>query len=286
MDELEPLDQAAAGETEAVKASEDPATSRTLIRDLRSLGVADGMTLLVHTSMSALGWIAGGPQALIAALLAVVGEGGTLVMPTHTTGLSEPSLWRNPPVPESWWPIIRDETPPFDVRLTPTRMMGVVAEGFRTYPGVRRSVHPQESFAACGPNARLLVDGHSLDRGLGDGSPLGRLYDLEGHILLLGVGHANNTTLHLAEYRSNYPGKEWVTQGAPMLVDGERRWVTFEDLEGNSDDFERIGEAFATAGFERRGPVASGEGRLMGARELVDFAADWMTTHRMGRTSS
>ena len=62
-------------------------------------------------------------------------------------------------------------------------------------------------------------------------------------ILLLGVGHVNNTALHLAEYRADYPGKEWVTQGAPVMIDGERQWVTFEDLEGDSDDFEAIGEA-------------------------------------------
>ena len=277
---------AVAGEAGAIDAASHPGTVNSLRQDLRSLGVSVGMTLLVHSSMSALGWVAGGPQAAIEALLAAVGDDGTLVMPTHSTGLSEPSLWRNPPVPESWWPIIREETPPFDARLTPTRMMGVIAEGFRTYPGVRRSRHPQESFAACGPNAGLVVDNHSLDHGLGDASPLGRLYDLDGYILLLGVGHANNTTLHLAEYRADSPGKEWVTQGGPLMVDGERRWVTFEDLEGNSDDFEEIGEAFAASGFERRAPVGSGEGRLMGVRELVDFAADWMTTHRSDLTDS
>lgn len=273
-----------AGEAGAIDAASRPGTVNSLSQDLRSLGVSKGMTLLVHSSMSSLGWVAGGPQAVIEALLAAVGDDGTLVMPTHSTGLSEPSLWRNPPVPESWWPIIRDETPAFDPRVTPTRMMGVIAEGFRTYPGVRRSRHPQGSFAACGPNAGLVVGSHSLDHGLGDASPLGRLYDLDGSILLLGVGHANNTTLHLAEYRADYPGKEWVTQGAPVMVDGERRWVTFEDLEGNSDDFEEIGEAFAASGLERRGPVGSGTGRLMGVRELVDFAADWMTTHRRIKT--
>jgi aminoglycoside 3-N-acetyltransferase len=269
-----------AGEARVIEASVHPGTAKGLSRDLRSLGVGEGMTLLVHSSMSALGWVAGGPQAAIEALLTAVGDEGTLVMPTHTTGLSEPSLWRNPPVPESWWPVIRGETPAFDPALTPSRMMGVIAEGFRTHPGVRRSGHPQVSFAACGPNAAVVVDDHSLDHGLGDGSPLGRLYDVGGYVLLLGVGHVNNTTLHLAEYRADYPGKEWVTQGAPILVDGERRWVTFDELEGNSDDFEPIGEAFAAAGFERRGPVGSGEGRLMAVRALVDFAVDWMAVHR------
>jgi len=283
MDESAQLDPAAAGETDAVHAADRPATPRTLTQDLRSLGVADGMTLLVHTSMSALGWVAGGSQAVIEALIAAVGDDGTLVMPAHSTGLSEPSQWRNPPVPESWWPIIRDETPAFDADLTPTRMMGVIAEGFRTYPEVRRSSHPQVSFAARGPNAGIVVADHSFDRPLGDRSPLGRLYDLDGYILLLGVGHVNNTALHLAEYRADYPGKEWVTQGAPVKIDGERRWVTFEDLEGDSDDFEAIGGAFGAAGFERRGQVGSGEGRLMNVRKLVDFAADWMTSHRKSK---
>lgn len=269
-----------AGETDAINAADRPVTVKSLVQDLRSLGVADGMTVLVHTSMSALGWVAGGPQAVIEALFAAVGDTGTLVMPTHSTGLSEPSLWRNPPVPEPWWQIIRDETPAFDAVVTPTRMMGVIAEGFRNYPGVRRSGHPQVSFAARGPNAELVADDHSFDHPLGDGSPLARLYDLDGQILLLGVGHANNTTLHLAEYRADYPGKEWVTQGAPVIVDGERRWVMFEDLEGDDADFVEIGEAFAESGAERRRPIGSGEGRLMGVRDLVDFASHWMTSYR------
>ena len=286
MDESEALDPAAAGETAAVNAVDRPATPSSLTNDLRSLGVTGGMTLLVHSSMSALGWVAGGPQAVIEALDAAVGSDGTLVVPAHSTGLSEPSLWRNPPVPESWWQIVRDETPAFDPDLTPTRMMGVIAEGFRSYPGVRRSDHPQVSFAARGPNGGLVVDDHSFEQPLGDGSPLARLYDLDGQILLLGVGHANNTTLHLAEYRADYPGKECVTQGAPVFVDGERRWVTFKDLEGDDADFVEIGEAFAESGAERRCPIGSGEGRLMGVRDLVDFASHWMTSHRGNHTGS
>ena len=273
-------------ERAAIEASDRPATIRSLVEDLRSLGVADGMTLLAHASMSALGYVAGGAQAVVDALLEAIGDEGTLVVPTHSGGLSEPSLWRNPPVPESWWPEIRDATPAFDPLVTPTRHMGVVVDTFRHYPGVRRSGHPQVSFAALGPNRDSVIGDHSLARPLGEGSPLARLYDLDGHILLLGVGHANNTSLHLAEYRAEYPGKVWVTQGAPMTIDGERRWVAFEDLDGEDDDFAALGAAFAETGAERRKPLGAGEARLMRARDLIDFAVAWMTEHRAGRTDT
>jgi aminoglycoside 3-N-acetyltransferase len=282
--QVEPV--AAVGETGAIEAADHPATTHSLVEDLRSLGVTGGMTLLVHASLSSIGYVAGGAQAVVEALVEAVGEEGTLVVPTHSSGLSEPSLWRNPPVPESWWQEIREATPAFDPLVTPTRLMGVVADTFRHYPGVRRSGHPQVSFAALGPNRDAVVGRHSLANPLGEQSPLARLYDVDGHILLLGVDHTNNTSLHLAEYRADYPGKIWVTQGAPVTVDGERRWVSFEDLDGEDDDFGELGVAFAESGAERRGPVGTGEARLMRAKDLVDFAVEWMTVHRAGRAGS
>ncbi len=268
------------GEAAAISASDRPATARSLTEDLRALGVRDGMTMIVHSSMSRLGWVAGGPRAVVDGLLDALGAAGTLVMPTHSGDLSEPALWRNPPVPEVWWQTIREEMPAYDPRLTPTRHMGAVVECFRHYPAVQRSNHPQLSFAALGPNAGKITANHSLEHPLGEGSPLARLYDADGRILLLGANHTSNTSLHLAEYRAEYPGKEWSEQGAPVIVDGERRWVTFEDLEGDDADFAEIGTAFAASGAQRRGRVGSGQALHMGMRDLVDFATAWMTARR------
>ena len=255
-----------------IAATDHPATAASLCDDLRRLGVDPGMTLMVHSSLSRLGFVVGGAHAVVEALLAAVGPEGTVMMPTHSSGLTDPASWRNPPVPEAWWPTIRDHMPAYDPQVTPTGLMGSVVECFLRVPGVRRSDHPTVSAAAHGPQATALVGDHSLDRGLGEGSPQARLYGLGGHILLLGVGHANNTSLHLAEHRAVPDGHPMLRQRSPMIVDGERVWVEHDELD-EDNDFDRIGEAFADAGRQRTGPVGAGTAHLMRARDLVDFAA-------------
>ena len=87
----------------------------------------------------------------------------------------------------------------------------------------------------------------ALTEDSGERSPLARLYELDGHVLLLGVEHWNNTSLHLAEFRADYPGKRTLRTGSAMLVDGRRQWVTYETLQTYGDDFGEIGAAFDAA---------------------------------------
>ncbi|MGN7454900.1 aminoglycoside N(3)-acetyltransferase [Paenibacillus pasadenensis] len=252
-----------------------PLTKSGIRNELKAMGVSEGMTLLVHSSLKSFGrWIAGGSQAVVEALEEAVGPSGTLVMPTQTADLSEPSNWSRPPVPESWWAVIREEMPPYRPDLTPTRAMGAVVEAFRRQEGTRRSAHPQVSFAARGPLAEAIAGEHPLVPPLGESSPLGRLYEQGAYVLLLGVGHDRSTSLHLAEHRASWPGKSWMRQGAPMLVDGERRWVEYEELAYDDSDFTVIGEAFEAACPQAsRARIGDSLVRLMPMRELVDFAA-------------
>jgi aminoglycoside 3-N-acetyltransferase len=159
--------------------------------------------------------------------------------------------------------------------------MGVIPETFRGMKGVLRSDHPQLSFAAFGPQAELITAGHSLEHGMGEQSPLARLYDLGAWVLLLGVGHGNNTSLHLAESRASFPAKKTIQNGAPVLINGVRRWAEFEDLAYNETDFPQIGDAFgAETGKEITGLVGQAEARLMSQRALVDFGVAWMGKNR------
>jgi aminoglycoside 3-N-acetyltransferase len=269
-------------EAQIIKRTPSPATVATLTDDLKKLGVSPGMTLLVHSSLSAMGYVCGGPVAVILALEAALGDAGTLVMPAHSGEYSDPAYWKHPPVPESWWQTIRNEMPAFDPDLTPTRCMGAIAEAFRKQQGVLRGRHPQVSFAARGLLSADITADHPFDYALGDCGPLGRLYDLGASILLLGVGYVNNTTIHLAEYRAAFPGKRIERSGAPVMENGLRVWKELEDFSGDSDDFEAIGREFEAAypGTVKKGKIGSADARLMPARALVDYAVVWMTGHR------
>lgn len=247
----------------------------------RALGMAEGHTVMVHASMSKVkDWIVGDVTAVIDALDLVVGPNGTIAMPTHTANNSEPSAWMNPPVPESWWPIVREYTPAFDPEKSVTRRMGVLAETFRRYPGTRRSNHPHVSLAARGKHAAFLTGDHILTDGLGETSPYARLLELDAHVLLLGVDHGNNTVLHVAEHRAAWPSKRQHTVGAAVMVDGVRRWVTYDELQEESEDFDQIGTAYEASISYTPGKVGQAEARYLRLRPLVDFAVSWMNTNR------
>ncbi|MCB0192474.1 MAG: AAC(3) family N-acetyltransferase [Anaerolineae bacterium] len=267
-------------EKNTIDRTPDPLTVDSLTEHLRRCGLAESQTVLVHTAMSKLGWVVGGAEAVILALLGVVGADGTIMMIANSTGNTDPAEWQHPPVPESWWQTIRDHMPAYNPLTSPTRGLGVVPELFRTWPGVIRSAHPAFSLAALGPQAKYLMAEHPLSDDMGDRSPLGKLYELDGYVLLLGVEHWNNTSLHLAESRANYPGKKMVPGGSAMLVDGRRQWVTYESMDINTDDFGELGAAFDNAHDIAVQQINDAPVRFFKQRLVVDFAVTWMERNR------
>ena len=265
-------------EAETIKRVKQPSIRDSLGTDLRRLGVEPGMTLLVHSSLSKLGWVVGGPVAVIQALMDVLTPQGTLVMPTHSTQMTNPADWQNPPIPQEWHETVRTAMPLFDPQRTPTRKMGKIAELFRTWPNVLRSNHPHMSFAAWGQHAEFITANHQLPYSLGETSPLARVYDLDGYVLLLGVGYDNNTSMHLAEYRA--PNAPLEPNGAPWLVNGRKVWQPFDDIAMHDELFAQIGIEFETIEVVKVGQVGVAECRLMQQRTAVDFTQTWFTNWR------
>ncbi|NCC77433.1 MAG: GNAT family N-acetyltransferase [Clostridia bacterium] len=256
-------------------------TPAQMIESLQSLGVGPGQTLIVHSSMKKIGWIIGGARTVVDALLFVLGPTGTLVMPAQSGDNSEPSHWVAPPVPPSWWPLIRDLTPAFDPQTTPLRRMGAIADCFWHYPGVLRSNHPLDSFIARGPEAAGLVATQPLEAGLGEQSPTAKLYDLDAHVLLLGVDYDNCTVMHLAEYRSR--SRISVRQGSAIFEYGQRVWREYQDLALDSDEFIHPGRLLDDSVRVSKGKIGLADCHLFKVRDAVDETANWLRVNRHHR---
>lgn len=251
-----------------------------IIDGIKNVGVASGDTVIVHTSLSQMGFVCGGPQIIIEALLEVVGQEGTIMMPTQSWKNLDPEAGVHWLEPQEWWQAIRDNWPAYDKRITPTNTMGQVAEMFRNWPGALRSDHPARSVAALGKHAQYVTENHDLSNIFGAGSPVDKLYYLNAKVLLLGVGYDKNTSLHLADERASYPSKRNVNESSAVMIDGKREWVTYSTLYVDGEDFEEIGRSFEQKFAVQETYIGNALIKAMNQRELVDFATEWIENNR------
>lgn len=261
-------------EEELIKKTKEPITKNSLVKDLNQLNLK-GKVVIVHSALSKLGWVCGGAVALIEALQEVITKEGTLIMPAHSGDHSEPKYWENPPVPESWYQTIREEMPAYRPEVTPTRGLGITPEVFRKFPDVFRSDHPCLSFAAWGKEAEAITDGHKLDYALGNNSPLAKIYERKGKVLLIGVGHDSNTSLHLAEYRADFDLRIKIF-GSSILKNGQNVWTQYQDIEFNDDLFPAIGKEYELEHEYSTAKIGMTEAKLFEQKEMVDFAINWL----------
>jgi len=215
-----------------------------LVQQLLDLGVAPGGVLVVHCAFSRVKPVEGGPVGLVRALRTVLGPGGTLVMPAMTD----------------------DDDHLFDPRGTPCTGMGVVADTFWRLPGVLRSNSPH-SFSAQGAQAERITAPHPVDIPHGLDSPVGRVYELDGQVLLLGVDHTSNTTIHLAELIA---GARYRRQKHVILCqDGQARRFDYAENDHCCKNFALLDSWLDERHLQTRVIVGHAEARLARSRDIV-----------------
>lgn len=256
-----------------------PHTRTKLVADLAALGVESGQTVMMHNSFKALGAVMGGPNTVIEAVLSTVGRDGTLMMYVGWNDM--PDFYDIPP---DMQPMYREHHPPFDPRTArAVRDHGIMADCLRTWPNVRRSQNPEASMAAVGARADALTADHPLDYGYGVGSPLHKLVEWGGKVLLLGSPLSTVTLLHHAEALANMRHKNIVHHHCPVIQDGQTVWVEMEDFDTSEPhaaySFRQIMTAYRAVGAGRQGKVGDADSYLFDADELVRFAVGWLEQH-------
>jgi aminoglycoside 3-N-acetyltransferase len=238
---------------------------------------------MVHTRMRELGWVLGGPETVVQALVDVVGPGGTIMAYAG---------WDQDPYHLPDWPAdvaeaALAELPPFDPDLSEAnRDHGRVPERIRTWPGAVRGPHPEASMVAIGSEARWLVAPHPNDDAYADGTPFARLREAGGDVLVLGAPLGTITLLHHAEALADIDDKRRVQYGMPVLEEGATVWRTFNDIDTSAgafdygsvdgDPFEVIALDALAAGVGRSGRVANSTSYLFPADDLVRYAVKWL----------
>ncbi|MGW2090417.1 aminoglycoside N(3)-acetyltransferase [Streptomyces sp. NPDC001880] len=242
-----------------------------LVKEFQELGLRDGMTVIVHASLSSFGQVEGGAPIVVAALRSALGPEGTVAVPAFTPSVRDPFPEVTGPGDESVRRV-RDQVPAFHPGMSTE--MGAIPNAVLAVPGCLRSSHPQVSVAAVGPQAERITAEQSLGYAVGERSPFGTLRELGAWILLLGVGHNRNSFLHHAEGMATAHRRK--RRRFPYLLGGERVWVETGDVgDDNGMFFPTVGAEYEDLHQEtgvRTRTIGEASCRLIPSVPFVDFA--------------
>lgn len=239
-------------------------TYRDFVTAFQRLNIHRSRPVIVHASLSTFGDVNGGASTVVGALLAAF---DTIIMPTFT--------YQTMLIPEAGPPnngleygtgSKRNQKAEFFRPGTPAdRSMGVVPETFRRLPDARRTLHPILSFAGTG--AANALDSQTLAEPL---MPILRLMESDGWVLLLGVGHTSNTSIHFAE---RLAGRKQFIRWA-LTPTGVIKCPRFP---GCSDAFNEVGARLRT--FTRRIKLGNAWVQAIRLAPLVEVVNDWIAAH-------
>jgi len=238
---------------------------------------------MLHASVKAIGWIVGGPEVVLEALLEMLTPTGTLMM--YVAWESDVYEMAVDPWPEERRQAYLAEHPAFDPATSRAlRDWSILTEYLRSRPGAYRSANPEWSMAAVGAQAEWLTADHPLQHGAGPGSPLEKLVQAQGKVLLLGSPLSDVTLIHYAEYLADLPNKRVVHYQVPLVQEGQRVWVEVEELDSSAGIvdypgghyFSPLMEACVATGRACSGLVGAAQSYLLEAADFVAFVTRWM----------
>lgn len=247
------------------KESIDFFTQQQLTTQLLNLGIVKGDVIEVHASLKSIGYILGGAQTLLDAILEVIGLEGTLVMAAQSWGNSEPAFFQNPPIEVEKFQTLRDSHPAYRQKQEDFRFMGELVKAMQLRPNSYVSNHPNYGFIAIGKYAKWLTQSHALSDGLGMNSPLGKCLELRSKIVLIGVDYDRATGLHLGEHLSGY--RPYQLQGARIFDKGVSLWTRYLDIDYDSDDFLQVGKILEEKELVRFGSLGRAKVKLFKLQE-------------------
>ena len=255
----------------------DAVTSNDLVEGFREVGLKPGDVVLAHSAMRTFGPIDGGADAVIDALLEVIGPRGTLVVPTFTFAHEA-------------------EDDPIIDPASDRSEMGIITETARKRPDALRSTAFRHSFAAIGRRATVITNIDPALTVFDFRSSFGVMLSLNTHVLLLGVTYASSTSHHFAEMVCEVPNRHTI----PLTVKVRRDEGTVTEQamtdyqpksEGGSyygsgsPDFNRLGMMLESHGVVGKTFIGNSAIRRFPMRALVDLAQDEAETgHNVFRT--
>ncbi|MFI6485474.1 aminoglycoside 3-N-acetyltransferase [Nonomuraea sp. NPDC050663] len=256
-------------------------TRSDLAADMRELGLRPGDAVLAHGALSRVGRLLNGPDAVVGALLDAVSPGGTVLAYTDWDARYDVLLDADGRIPPPW----RPHVPAFDPATSrASRDNGALPEFLRTWPQARRSGSPGASVAALGAQAAWFTNNHPIDYGYGPGSPLAKLVEVKGKVIMIGAPWDTMTLLHHAEHLADVPGKRVIRYEVPFATLHGTQWRMVEEfdtsmpvLDGLPEDyFAEIVASFLEAHDGSRGTVGAASSLLVDASAMCAFAVRWL----------
>jgi aminoglycoside 3-N-acetyltransferase len=230
---------------------------KTLRDNFKNIGLKHGDTVLVHSSLKSIGYVEGGADTVIDALLAAVGDKGTILMPSFQKGSEF---------------FLVDRGCRFDI-VNSCSEMGIISETFRKRPGVIRSLSPTHCTAGIGPLAKEILSGHEKCKvSCGWGSPYHKIVEAGGKIILLGVDHSSNTTLHFLENINGAPTVCSI-EYQPVVIDADRVEIivpTYPHLPGVIRDYSRAETVLIAKNIQNNGNIGQASAKLIDTSRMAE----------------